>query len=58
MKQIDRLRNMNSEELAKMIVANNEYLCDMCVGCKNVHKKGLLCDDGIKAWLESEVEND
>ena len=51
MKQIDRIRSMDAEELAKTIKAVAiKHLCD-----------NILCgcgDDGfdIKAWLESEVE--
>ena len=48
MKQIDRIRNMNVEELAKTIKAVAiRHLCD-----------NMLGDDSfdIKAWLESEVE--
>ena len=51
MKQIDRIRNMNVEELAKTIKAVAiKHLCDK-----------MLCGDGgfdIEAWLESEVENE
>ncbi len=49
MKQIDRIRNMNVEELAKTIKAVAiKHLCD-----------NILGGDGgfdIKTWLESEVE--
>lgn len=49
MKQIDRIKQMNAEELAKTIRAIAiSHLCDSILGG----------DDGfdIKAWLESEVE--
>ena len=60
MKQIDRIRNMNTEELA------NEDLLQRCRCCAFFDNKKHLCTaygaknktcaDGVKAWLESEVD--
>ena len=47
MKQIDRIRNMNAEELADEIKAISIHI----MICKMQGK-----DFDIKAWLESEVE--
>ena len=55
MKQIDRIRKMNAEELAVVILNS----CDYCIynGRKCIEYYPS-CVDGIKAWLESEVENE
>ena len=64
MKQIDRIRSMNAEELARFLWEHDEIdtnisICDFCLygeinnnNC-NIHKN---CTEGIKAWFESEVE--
>lgn len=69
MKQIDKIRNMSAEELARFLF---EILTDFaecrycwCSGESDVHCAyedednciGKSCNEGIKAWLESEVEN-
>ena len=53
MKQIDRIRSMNAEELAEWI---NENVACMrcCVGCG----ADLSCVEARKAWLESEVTDE
>lgn len=62
MKQIDRIRNMNAEEIAK------EDLLQRCKCCAFFDENKKLCTafgdenktcvGGVKAWLESEVEDD
>lgn len=54
MKQIDRIRNMNAEELAHFLS------CQQCIfygkrDCEDIHSMDL-CLEGIEHWLESEVE--
>ena len=54
MKQIDRIRNMNAEELAHILG------CEQCIfydkrDCADYHAMDL-CLEGIEHWLESEVE--
>lgn len=52
MKNIERIRQMNSEELAEFI--GEDCTCcvydDRCVGYY------FECKEGIKQWLEQEVE--
>lgn len=57
MKQIDRLRNMNAEELANAIFLRQK--CNFCLWGESVKIFGCNgdCHTGIKAWLESEVKN-
>ena len=57
MKQIDRLRSMNAEELARLLsceAAEDSY----CNDCPLSEKNGVNCTSiaSIKAWLESEVK--
>lgn len=61
MKQIDRIRNMNVEEMILFICGIMAH--DVCIHCiykngtNDCYNKGEFhCDIGIKAWLESEVE--
>lgn len=51
MKNIDKIRQMNSEELAKLIESS---CCDCCI-YENCYK-GANCAYGIRQWLEQEVE--
>ena len=61
MKQIDRIRNMNAEELAEYIV---EALCVKdCTYCPakwqcSKSYEDVTCEFVVKAWLESEVKDD
>lgn len=55
MKQIDRIRNMNAEELAEWIDKNVEEPCEYCL-IRDKRPSKHNCIKGIKAWLESEVE--
>ena len=57
MKQIDRIRSMNAEELAEMIFHINSYCCKVCkFKRKGKRCMGNDCRTTIKDWLESEVE--
>lgn len=64
MKQIDRIRNMNAEELAIMLDKTIRGIdCHGCVAerrcakpCMYSISKDMSCKDIIKAWLESEAE--
>lgn len=64
MKQIDRIRNMNAEEMADQMQNFNAYRCLCCDYHYRREKEGQSifcnagrdCRDGFKAWLESEVE--
>lgn len=60
MKQIDRIHNMNAEELAKKIVQRPSP-CDFCEdedGITCWYADTRKCIKQVKAWLESEVEED
>lgn len=50
MKNIDKIRQMNSDELAEFMLNP----CELCNECCIQH--GIECKDGIKQWLEQEVE--
>lgn len=56
MKNIDKIRQMNSEEFAKFI----ENICTDCCHCpldKYCDEMGRCnCEDKTKQWLEQEVE--
>lgn len=50
MKNIDKIRQMSSEELANILF---EYgSCAFCAGCRETRS----CELGIKQWLEQETE--
>lgn len=49
MKNIDKIRQMTADELAKFICENNS-----CYTCKFFDMNN--CTDKIKQWLEQEVE--
>lgn len=55
MKQIDRIRNMNAEELAETI--SEHLICEKCDfwSCSGDKTK---CAETYKAWLESEVTDE
>ena len=67
MKQIDRIRNMNAEEMAEMLHKTILGIdCQGCVcealcmkHCVYSESQNIDCKDIIKAWLlsESEVED-
>ena len=59
MKQIDRIRNMNAEELAVVIDEQFKEPCNYCnYAVKNLKPSQHKCKLGIKAWLESEVTDE
>lgn len=55
MKQIDRIRSMNAEKLARVICKPNCSYCICKKYCDNHFGDGLA-EDKCKAWLESEVD--
>ena len=51
----DRIRQMSNEELARHLVEKCPTAC--CYFCESDRGKCLgKCEEGIKAYLESEVE--
>lgn len=49
----DRIRNMSNEELAEMLSGN----CTYCIWHLQIEGKcGSSCEEGIKAYLESEEQ--
>lgn len=55
MKQIDRIRNMNAEKMANILISTVN-----CGNCPAEHTCSLgdNCHEKLTAWLESEVEKD
>ena len=53
----DRIRQMSNEELAKYI-SKNMSNCNCCAYDNSSKCFGSLCKDGIKAYLDMEVNND
>lgn len=47
----DKLGTMTNEELARLIAR-----CDCCAYKRPVGCEGLRCSDGIREWLEKEVD--
>lgn len=62
MKRIDKFHKMNAEELANEIFHFHEKpKCRYCnyddtVRCQPKYSYEPCCKEGIKAWLESEVD--
>lgn len=52
MTNLERIKNMNAEELALYFNAKKCYMC----ACQYKDCAFIDCVDGIKEWLESEVE--
>lgn len=52
MKNIDKIRQMNSDELAEVISSDCLYCNYRYMGCSY----RCECKQGIKQWLEQEVE--
>lgn len=50
MKNIDKIRQMNSDELAKLM----DTRCKCCI--YEICYKGADCELGIREWLEQEVD--
>ena len=66
MKQIDRIRSMNAEEIREWLDTNCNYCfghimggkdCPLIEFCFN-KDENKSCSDLIMAWLESEVEEE
>ena len=53
MKNIDRIREMTSIELAELI---NKRSCEVCAFQLYEDCEGMNCEEGIFAWLERECE--
>ena len=51
----DRIRQMSNEELAKYI-SKNMSNCNCCAYDNSSKCFGSLCKEGIKAYLDMEVE--
>ena len=49
----DKIRQMSNEELAKMIAGNCQW-CKCYVGMESC--EDVDCEDGVKAYLDMEVE--
>lgn len=57
MKNIDRIKAMNSEELASLIVCNYYGAdCQSCFYTEVCDGEECNCAKGIERWLESEAE--
>lgn len=52
MKNRDKINNLSNAELAEIL----SKLGDSCMFCINDHCGLEPCVDGVKAWLESECE--
>ena len=59
MKRIDEIRQMSSEELARVLVkiSNCEITC-RCEGCLLASSGGCGEPDIVAKWLEEEVQED
>ena len=53
---LERIRQMTADELAGYYV-NNKSRCNFCI-LPNPEICELSCKEGIKQWLEQEVEED
>ena len=59
MKNIDKIRQMNSEELAEFVIYKLGCDCRMCIAklyCNEVYNGKIACENIIRQWLEQEVE--
>jgi hypothetical protein len=54
-RQIDRIRNMSVEELAEFLYTINNCAGLKCKMCP-LNPTNCMCVNGIKEWLETEVE--
>ena len=57
----DRIRNMSVGEMAKLLAQRNfscMRFCENCESCNQNTFRYPFCIDGIKKWLESEVEGE
>ena len=51
----DRIRQMSNEELAKLL---NEVCVNHCNHPCSVNCRWRMCEEGIKAYLDMEVEDE
>ncbi len=54
------LKQLSPDKIIQMIIGG-AVPCSFCIGCglpEMCEKDGLNCEDGIKIWLESEVDNE
>lgn len=58
MKRIDKIRQMSSEELAKVLVAIRNCVNISCRNCPLFCSGGCNDPDILSGWLEEEVEED
>ena len=57
MKNIDKLKQMNSDELAQKLVFDDEgFERSPCPVCANHGECDDKCYHGVKKWLESEAQ--
>ena len=57
----DRVRNMSVKELADLLVRRKFSCMPFCKNCEICTQKTFcypLCIDGVKKWLESEVDSE
>jgi hypothetical protein len=55
MTNLERIKQMNAEELAEVILNS----CDYCIHASNRHcclDGTISCNKSVQAWLESEAE--
>lgn len=56
MTEFERIKNMSVDESVKFIL-NEEGACGRCIYADDDNCRGIKCKEGIKAWLEQEVES-
>ena len=57
MTNFERIKAMSLEDMADYIVYNLNP-CLYCLYCKKDHSNGYDCCDGVRKYLESEVEEE
>ena len=55
MTNYERIKSMTIEEITELI-ARSDFSCDYCVVKSGMNCGNISCDDGVRAYLESEVE--
>lgn len=61
MNNYEKIKNMTIEEMARFFKHIKNYICKLCIYNNNeynCYSDNLSCFDGIKQWLESEVEDE
>lgn len=59
MTNYEKIKNMSVEEMAKMLLFKKFScvpFCEECNNCNQYNFKLPHCEEGIKQWLNSEVE--